>query len=359
MARTVADLDRDLAQARSTYGGRFAGQPRATRPMTRLDELIATVRAVAGEAERMGAAASAAEARRLEAAWTEERAAILEAQRGGRDAVRASDLAQWLRDSFQRYRRFFAGQARDTRDVGILQEIIEDVERRVGEIDALLLRYTDADLAAAREQATTNLGVYRSELGEIRAARASGVPDQRAARLAGLANAQFQRYRDLFAGKERVSRRRRTLELIVATLTEILDEMLEVERLGTTLPNHARNVQIVRSNLQAYEAEIQNLRVARSRATRGDRVRGLAEAANAVFDQYRAEFGGHARATRDPARVAAMWELLWPLALEMEDLARDDDAEPVGSNLRKVRDNLRLYEREWVLVHEARGRPPA
>jgi len=39
----------------------------------------------------------------------------------------------------------------------------------------------------------------------------------------------------------------------------------------------------------------------------------------------------------------------------MEDLAREDDAEPVASNLQKVRDSLRLYEREWRLIREAKG----
>jgi hypothetical protein len=315
------------------------------------------VRAVAAQAQAGGHRDTLAEALRLDEAWSAERAEIVKAQVGGADAVRASDLAQWLRDSFQRYRRNFAGHPRDTRDVGILAEIIEDVERRVGETDALLLRHADPALAEARAQAITNLQVYRAEAAEIRDARRSGPPDQRASRLAGLANDQFQRYRENFAGKARISRRRQVLEHIVATLRELRDEMREVRQLGTGLPNHARNLEIVETNLAAYEREIQNLRATRSGATRADRIRGLAEAANAVFDLYRDEFNGRPRATRDPVRVSQLWEILWPIALEMEDLARDDDADPVGSNLRKVRDNLRLYEREWGLIHEARRAP--
>jgi hypothetical protein len=39
----------------------------------------------------------------------------------------------------------------------------------------------------------------------------------------------------------------------------------------------------------------------------------------------------------------------------MEELALEDAAEPVGSNLQKVRDSLRLYEREWMLIQQAKA----
>jgi len=355
MARTEQELQGELAKARAVYGGRFAGHPRASRSLEQLDEILGKVRVVAADAADLGLETVRAEADRLDAAWTEERQNIVTAQQGGVDAVLAADLGQWMRDCFERYRRLFAGHQRDTRDLGALREIIEEVERRIGQAETLLLRFADPTLADIRERAVSNLAIYRKELGEIAQAQKAGNPDQRASRLAGLANQQFARYRLHFAGQQRVSRRRRVLEHILQTLTEIHTDMFEVRALGATLPNHGRNIEIVESNLAAYERELQQLRVARSRATRADRIRGLAEAANGVFDRYRAEVAGRPRATRDPAVVAELWELLWPVALEMDDLAREDDADPVGSNLRKVHDNLRLYELEWERIGQARA----
>lgn len=355
MSQKVQDLEQTLASARSSYGGRFAGQPRATRPLDRLDELITSVRTVAIQAESGGHATLLAEARRLEQSWAQEREAIVQAQAGGQHAVQASELAQWLRDNFQRYRRNFAGQPRHTRDLAMLAEIIEQVELRVGQIDTLLLRYADESLARSRDQAVTNLNTYRTELANIREARASLDPGERASLLAELANVQFQRYRDQFAGKSRISRHRRLLDHIVAALDEIYEQMIVVRDGSSVGTNHERNIEIVAKNLTSYKAEVDNLRIARGRATRSDRVRGLAVAANEVFDAYRAEFTGKPRASRDPDHVSALWEQLWPVALEMSDLAADDNAAPVAGNLQKVRDTLRLYELEWERIREAKG----
>lgn len=355
MARSEQEMLDELAKARAVYGGRFAGYPRASRSLDQLDEILGKVRVIAADASDLGFDEIRAEAERLDAMWSEERGHIVEAQQGGADAVLASDLRQWLRDNTERYRRLFAGQARSTRDLGILNEIIEDLERRIGQADALLLRYRDDLLSQLRERSVSNLATYRKEADEIAQAQRAGSPDQRASRLAALANQQFARYRLHFAGKQRISRRRPVLEHILATLTAIHTEMFEVRALGASLPNHGRNIEIVESNLAAYERELQQIRVARSRATRADRIRSLAEAANEIFDRYRAEVAGRPRATRDPAVVAELWELLWPVALEMDDLAREDDADPVGSNLRKVHDNLRLYELEWDRIGQARA----
>lgn len=355
MARTLQQLRNALNQARGAYGGQFAGQPRATRSVARLEELIAEADGVASEAPAIGGTDLGNEATQQAKSWREELAAIREAQSGGPNALKASSLAQWLRDSFERYRRHFAGRNRATRDLGLLEEIASEVERRIGEVDALMRSYSDDELLRTRDAAVDNLATYRSELDAILAARREGTLEARAARLAGLANVQFSRYRLHFAGKPRVSRRRQVLEVITRVLDGIHTEMLQVRDAGVNFESHAKNIEIVASHLETYRSELDRVRQARNTSTRADRVQALAEAANGAFKQYRDQFPGHARATRDPEVLASIWEELWPVALDMEELAIEDDAEPVGSNLQKVRDSLRLYEREWVLIQKAKA----
>lgn len=351
---TAEQMRSTLAQARSTYGGVFAGQPRATRQPQRLQALIDQVSILARDAAEVDAEL-AAEAEAQVASWRSELQAIRDVQAQGPDAVLASSLIQWGRDGLERYQRNFAGQSRSTRDLGLLLEIVEDMERRVGEMDALLLRLDDEDLRSSKDALLRNLATYRNEITQIRAIRRDGTLEQRAGRLANLANDQFTRYRLHFAGKPRISRRRQILDTIITVLQEIRKEMIEVRDAGVQFPQQQENIDIVDRHLKTYHRERDAIRTSRNGATRGDRVKALAEAANDVFSAYRSEFPGHARHTRSEDRLNEIWETLWPVALDMEDLAREDDSEPVGSNLQKVRDSLRLYEREWRLIRQAKG----
>ena len=351
---TLEQMRATLAQARGAYGGQFAGQPRATRKPERLQALIDQVSILARDAASEDKAL-AAEARDQAERWKEELEAIRQVIKEGSGAVQSASLIQWGRDGLERYQRNFAGQNRATRDLGLLIEIVEDLPRRVSDMDALLRTRDDAELQSSRDALVGNLETYNNELSEIRAARKTGGLEQRAALLAGLANDQFTRYRLHFAGKPRISRRRQVLEVIIKVLQEIRAEMIAVRDGGVQFPQQQGNIDIVDRHLKTYHTELDAIRRSRNGATRGDRIRALAEAANQVFADYRAEFPGHARSTRDPNRLNDIWEVLWPVALDMEELAREDDSEPVGSNLQKVRDSLRLYEREWRLIREAKG----
>lgn len=353
MALDKQTLDQELSSIRSVYAQQFAGHPRTTRDLSKLDEIIGRARAVAQQAGPAGLTEAHEEAERLAKAWAEERGHVEAAQQGGEPVRQASEYMQWLRDSYQRYRRHFAGHPRSTRDLGMLAEIIEDIERRIGEIDTFLLRHADPDLAASRDRAVSNLEIYRNELTAIRSVRHAGTLDERAALIARLANDQFDRYRRHFAGKSRISRRRRLLEHIHSALSEIHTDMIALRQAGLNNDTHAKNISVVEAHLKSYHDEIGALKSVRARSTRVDRIGALAKDANAIFELYRDEFRGKPRATRSLDRIAEIWELLWPIALEMEDLAREDDSEPAGSNLRKVRDTLRNYEKEWEAIREA------
>lgn len=345
------ELRTSLQNARSTYGGVFAGQPRVTRPLDRLEALIAEAERVAGEAE----GELAAEAKSQVDAWSAEAKLIREAQAGGKDVAQASSLSQWARDSVERYRRNFAGQSRATRDIGMLSEIIDELEKRAIEMDGLLSRVNDPELATSRSSLQRNLESYRGELSKIKEVRLRGTVDERAGRLAGLANQQFQRYRMHFAGKARLGRNRRALESMIDALHGIRLEMVALKNAGVTNKEHLQNINIVSEHVKMYEAEREAIQQARNQSNRAQRIQALAEAANEVFSAYRGEFPGHARKTRNAAKLSELWEQLWLVALEMEAMAAEDPSHPVGANLQKVRDALRLYEREWHAILQAQA----
>lgn len=349
---TSEQMRATLAKARSTYGGVFAGQPRATRQPDRLQALIDQAALLARDAAGVDPELSR-EAEAQAESWRSELAAIREVQAQGSDGLAASALTQWGRDGLERYQRNFAGQSRGTRDLGILMEIVEDMEGRVAQMATLLQRIDDQDLQTSRDALLRNLATYRNELTGIRAARRNGTLEQRAGRLANLANDQFKRYRLHFAGKPRVSRRRQVLDTIIKVLQEIRAEMIEVRDAGVTFAQQQDNIDIVDRHLKTYHRERDAIRSSRNGATRGERVSALAEAANEAFSAYRAEFPGHARHTRDASKLNDIWERLWPVALDMDELVREDADEPVTTNLQKVRDSLRLYEREWRLIVQA------
>ena len=354
MARSIEELRRALNEARSLYGGQFAGQPRVTRSVQRLDELLTTVAAVRAEATEVGApAAFVEECKRLEKNWTDERKAIASAQASGSSAREASSHAQWIRDCVRRYERNFAGQSRQTRDPVILEEIVDDLGGRLAAAEAFLATHTDQDLRRSVDGARDNLKVYKQEIVAIKDAQREGPARARAGRLGSMANDQFKRYRLIFAGQPRLPRRVKVLERIVSRLEDIHADML-LQR-GVDFPSHENNIRIVADHLGTYRRELDEIRSAQSTATHGQRSAALADAANDVFALYRKDFPGHARNTRDEKQLSDIWERLWPVALEMEAAVTEDPAEPGPTNLQKVRDTLRLYEREWQMIREAKG----
>ena len=350
---TVDQLRSSLAQARSSYGGQFAGQPRATRKPERLQSLIDEVNQIAVDAGGQDAELASDAANQVER-WKVELAAIRDLQAQGPGALQSALLVQWGRDNTERYRRNFAGQSRATRDLGLLLEIVDQVDSRIRDMDALQRsRPQDTDLKSERERLGSALERYRNELLQLRAVRLTGTREDRVGLLARLANGQFNRYRLHFANKSRISRRPALLNTIIQVLEEIQGEMITLRDTGSPLPQNQQNIEIVGRHLTTYRTERDALKRTHDGAVRSDRVSALAQAANQVMADYRSEFLGHPRSTRDPARLNELWELLWPIALDTEEQAKKDDSAPVAGNMQAIHDALRLYEREWRLVSEA------
>ena len=178
---------------------------------------------------------------------------------------------------------------------------------------------------------------------------------EQASILATVANAQFRLYSDHFAGKSRLSRRPARLERIVGTLTQTRDRMDALRQQGLHDPSNERNIGVVDGRLELYRKELEAVRSARQQTSMEALVRGLGEAANAAFDQYREHFAGQDRGTRDLQLLDSILEELHDMARQMDDLDRVRDDPANQRNLAIVLDQIRSYDREDQLIRDAKG----
>ncbi len=335
------------------YTAHFAGQARITRDSALLERLLEALEAVAVDVAAADPLQDVITARRE--LYTNEIGAIREAQAEGPDALAAHMLSTWADLVQSRYRRHFAGQSRPTRDLGLLAELVSDLERLHVEVGDLWERYQGEALAEVRGRVHESLALYREEQGAIATARGEGTLGEQASVLASLANAQFENYRGHFAGKSRLSRRPARLERMVANLEHIAERMDALQKQGLHDDDNDRNIGIVQERLGLYREELEAVRGARQGTSMERLVESLGEAANEVFDEYRESFAGKDRAGRDLAHLERLFEALHDAARQMDDLDRVREDPTNQANLALVLDRLRLYDREDTLIREAKS----
>ena len=351
---TLAELTTRLDQIDSRYRGRFAGQPRISRDPEELEQLLRDVAAVEAEGAKVLDEAALTRLRTSRELYTKELALVQEARAAGPAAVQAHRLTTQAALIMNRYSRFFAGQNRSTRNLGLLDEFIGDLTQIEAELVALQGR--GADVAGDLDRVRHALNIYRQETGAIRSARGDDSLPQQAQRLATLANDQFERYRNLFANQQRISRHPKTLEAMLHALKEIHAQMLALRTRGVSGGSHAGNIQIVGDRIASWENEVRTIRDVIARAPLTERVGRLGEAANAVFAAYRQDFAGKDRATRDLGKLALLIEQLWHVHRSMDAIDRADGDDTNARNLSIVTDQLRAYDREYTAIEQAKAK---
>jgi len=352
----VEALRRRIDAIHRQYEGHFAGQPRITRDPALLDAMVAELAEVAGEAKALEGAEDIAEAAEKNRELYESEASLIrEAQELGPDAYLANEIASWANLCFSRYRRHFAGKSRATRDMELLSEMKAEVERLAGELQPLLPKLEGGSHDWVKDALARHAELFETELEAIREARAGGDLDQRASNLASAANAQFQLYGDHFAGRERVSRRPALLQRMIRSLEEIGSQMRGLADEGLEGDPNANNINVVDGRLAAFRDELEQVRNAKHDTPPREIVGALANAANAVFEEYREHFAGRDRSTRDPDLLSRCCDELHDIARQMSDLRSIIEDASLDRNLNVVLDNLRLYEGEHERVLEVRS----
>jgi hypothetical protein len=347
---TLKDIRTRADQIQRRYQANYAGHPRISRDADALEKMVKQLDLLLAHLKRLPANQQMQMSRTLREnrnLYAKEVKAIRQAQANGPETMYAHHLASWANFASARYRRNFAGQNRATRDALLLGEMIDDLERLVPLIADQRTRVDSDELKTAHESAQQNLNLYRSERDAVLAAQRDGTPEQQADLMARLANDQFKLYADHFAGKSRISRRPALIERMINNLDRIQSRMQALADDGLTEGSNTQNIEIVKGRLDGYRKELEEIRNAKSGGGFDDMVNALGEAANAIFAEYRENFAGQDRGTRDLDLMNRLCEGLFDIARQMDDLDRVRDHETNQANLGIVLDNLRMYDREF------------
>jgi len=354
-------LAQELSSIQGTYHMRFANQPRITRDLSILDDLIrraesvkSALREVGTNGSRVGELRESVDERL--STLQEERKSIVEAQKAGPAAIEAAQLGMRANFVIFRYRRHFAGRDRATRDLTLLHEMINDLEAIQEKMIALRDAHGDFErLRRDLEVVTNQLELFQKEGDAIAQAQVVGEPEDRAGLLGTLANAQFEVYRTHFAGQPRISRRPELLIRIIGSLEYLLGEMKALHERGFREDFNKKNQEVVKERLDTYRSELEQIRTVRSEASLEEVLGSLGAAANEIMETYSQDFAGQDRATRDAITLSELCDRMGEIERQMyrlEQIGGQPDDSPYTGNLSVVRDALNMLEREHRAVRE-------
>ncbi len=357
-----------IDQIGAEYDARFAGQSRATRDLSALNDLTNRLKRAQQDLERIQRNVPASEFGRLRDTirqslqiYDTERKEIMRVKSLGPDFLEFDALRTQANLVFAQYHRHFAGKARNTRDLGLLDEMIDDLER-VGDAMKELApsipsgHGTNEDI----DLVSQNLKMYQAEREEIVKARGAGTLDEQAGGLAEIANGQFRIYESNFAGKARVTRRPALLQRMIDQLVWVSEQMKALRDVqGLRTDYNDQNITIVEDSLRTYRAELDEVRKARESTRFADLQGMLGGAANDVFKLYADNFAGQDRRTRSLQLLHDICDQLAEIGRQMWDLGRAEPTEMNDRNLQIVSEQRVMFEREYTAIEDIQaGRTP-
>jgi hypothetical protein len=361
---SVEDLEKELKELEQQYDAAYTGKDRHTVELGPLEELIAKADKAIRSLEGIGALTAGESAATLHKAMTDrkaffEREAVLikSAREMGASFERFASEGTAANFVFDRYVRHFAGQSRDTRDLGLLKELVEELKGIKKRMLAIAGKKVPEALERDVEIVSQNIERYQSEEREIPKAQASGTPEEQADRLAMLANQQFAIYQRFFAGQSRVTRRPGLLVRLIDNLKRYRAAMLELKNKGLSSEANAGNIGIVEGRIQAYEKELAEIRKVRSQIKLSDIMGSLGGAANELFEEYRRDFAGKDRTTVSLEQLHDLIDKLDEIRRQMEELGRVEKNETNIKNQLVVRDYQASWVRELQAVKAAQASP--
>jgi hypothetical protein len=264
------------------------------------------------------------------------------------------NLGQELEELDRQYASDFAGQSRLTRDLALIDKMIDRASSVLKRIDQIPPAAQGPDLVRLRETAAQSVGLYTQERTAIVRAQEVGPSFEAFSMEATTANLVFARYARHFAGKDRSTRD-------LSLLGEIVDELKQIDkRMGQLLQEtpsaeFERDRKIVRENLKQYQSEIEMIDTAQKTGTDEQKASILASLANSQFATYQTHFAGEPRVSRRPALLMRITSALKKIHDRMVGY-RDGglDLEFNTKNIAIVEERLKIYETELVEVRKVR-----
>ncbi|MGZ3421686.1 MAG: hypothetical protein ACXVEF_38085 [Polyangiales bacterium] len=244
------------------YRRHFAGKSRATRDLGLLaemvDDLVKIQQRMQPLVKKLGQAGMQQDLDLVTGnidLYKRERGEINDARQVGTQEEQADMLAECANGQFKVYQDHFAGKSRATRRPQLLQRMIANLEtikdRMQGLVKAGLRAESNTKNIAIVEQ---NLAMYRTELAEIKKARASMKLSDLMGNLGGAANDTMTEYRENYAGKARKGRDLDRLSKLCDELGELIRQMADLGR-AEVHDFNVRNLAITTDNLVMLETE--------------------------------------------------------------------------------------------------------
>lgn len=257
------------------YMRHFAGQDRGTRDVALLGELVEDLRQIE---KRMTQILTEKKSPDFEKdrqvvrdnlrQYQDEIELIEAAQNNGTPEEKASILATLANNQFAVYQAHFAGEPRVSRRPALLMRVIASLKKirermivlRDGGLD---VEFNGKNISIVEDR----LGVYETELGEVRKVRQATPMTDIMGDLGGAANKLFDEYRAGFADKPRTQADLGKLANICDKLGEIRRQMVEMSWAEDSEMNQ-RNLEIVTEQLAMFEGEYEAVSRAQA-ASRG------------------------------------------------------------------------------------------
>ncbi len=360
---TLRSIRDQVDQIGARYDGMFAGHSRVTRDLNALNEIVNEMKRAQQDLERIQRSVSAKDfgalrdqIRQSLQIYETERKEIMKVKALGADYEDFDAFRTEANLTFAKYHRHFAGKARNTRDLGLLAEMIDDLDRYAAEMKEIAPGLpASVNAQPDIETVQANRQMYVTERGEIVEARGMGTAEEQAGTLAECANGQFKLYDTHFAGKSRVTRRPALLQRMIDSLTQIQDRMKTLAQQNPGLTQNRDNINIVEDSLRTYRSELEEIKKARETTKLEDLQGNLGGAANEVFQQYANNFAGKDRKTRDLELLSDLCDLLAEIGRQMWDLGAVEPTDMNTRNLAIVTEQRVMFEREYEMIEEAKG----
>ena len=331
------------------YALHFAGQTRLTRNLDMLDHLI-------GALDDFGLTAPeplSGEAQQTAVQWRAERAAVAAAQESagpaGRSAARIMTRALF---SWHRYQRHFAGLPRQGRDLGLLADIVADLQQASTAISALAP--SSADLQVLK----THLALAQQEQRALRDFVEQGNAEQQAAAWASIANTLFTTFHAQFMQRHRLSCRPALLARLCEGLAVVHQQMSTLFADTPADSDHAQNIAAVAQELAEWRNELTQIEQAQKSADADERVTILNEAAEALLEEYNQQIAGIEHDNLPTAAVATLCDRLDEIERQMTALENLPGLTENAHNVGMVRDALDMLC-DVFDVAARRSAPPA
>ncbi|MBK6514893.1 MAG: hypothetical protein IPG04_12405 [Polyangiaceae bacterium] len=360
--KTLEDIEKELASLDQSYEEGYSGKDRSSVQSAGLEKLLARAQDLQGDLDKLGALTAGANAATMSESLTN-RVALYErelvlvkaAQEMGPAFERFSVEGAAANFVFDRYNRHFAGQSRDTRDLGLLRELVEELKQIRKRMTAIGGKKLPEPMQKDLDLVASNIDRYQVEEREIPKAQSAGTQEEQANRWAFLANQQFAIYQAFFAGQSRVTRRPQLLVRLVDNLRRYRTAMFDLKNKGLKSASNDGNIGIVDGRLKAYEDELSEIRKTRSTVKLVDIMGVLGTAANTLFEEYRKDFAGQDRTTVSLEQLASLIDKLDEIRRQMEELGRVEKNDTNVKNATVVREYQSSWVREYAAVRQAQA----